>query len=481
AQTAPPAAAGTPTTAQGDVAVTIYNNDIAMVQDVRQISFGAGRIRTEFPDVSAHIQPATVAFAADGTVILEQNFDYSLLSPDSLMRAAVGQAITLVRTNPATGMETRERATVLAVNGGVVLRIGDTIEVLRDDGLPVRAIFDRIPPGLRARPTLSVTVNSTRAGTRTASLRYLTSGLSWNADYVALFDQAAGRIDVQGWVTLTNQSGTTYSNAATTLVAGSPGEVNNRHRRAPVSARTVRTGTESANRERLGDFYLYPIAGRTTIAADQTKQVSFLDVRDIEASRGYQHSVDGFNSDEEAQSVATAIRFSTSAAGGLGDALPAGTVRFYQRDRSGAPQFVGESSIEHTPMGSRLSLITGTAFDIKVQATRVNREQLTERQWQQSSRTTGTVPGQPATVYSTEYLAQRLYWRTTMRYTLTNASPEQVEVNLTQDGLNWWYDATRIVSEPIAGATDRHDRRSWTIPVPANGSREFTVIYETRY
>ena len=152
-------------TAQGDVAVTIYNNNQALVQDVRRLPIARGRSRIEFPDVSARIRPETLSFAAEGAGIVEQNFDFDLLTPTKLMEKAIGQTVTLLRTNPATGAETRERATVLSTAGGVVVKIGDRIEVLRDDGLPVRTIFDRVPPNLRARPTLSVIVESDRAGT----------------------------------------------------------------------------------------------------------------------------------------------------------------------------------------------------------------------------------------------------------------------------------------------------------------------------
>jgi hypothetical protein len=169
AQTTPPGA-----TAQGDVAVTIYNDNLALVQDKRQINLPGRRTRQEFPDVSAQIRPETVTLSGEGIEIVEQNFDFDLLSPQALMEKAIGQTITLVRTNPGNGQETRERATVLAVNGGVVLRIGDRIEVLRDDGLPVRAIFDKVPENLRARPTLSVTMETSRPGTRPVTLSYLT-------------------------------------------------------------------------------------------------------------------------------------------------------------------------------------------------------------------------------------------------------------------------------------------------------------------
>ncbi|MBL0914129.1 MAG: DUF4139 domain-containing protein, partial [Sphingopyxis sp.] len=160
--------------AQGDVAVTIYNNGHSLVQDDRQLPVNAGRNRIEFPDVSARIRPETVTLSGPGLAIVEQNFDFDLLTPDKLMDKAVGQQITLIRTNPATGAEKTERAKVLAANGGIVLDVGGRIEVLRDDGLPGRAGFDRLPPHLRAGPTLSVTGASGQAGHGPARTSLLT-------------------------------------------------------------------------------------------------------------------------------------------------------------------------------------------------------------------------------------------------------------------------------------------------------------------
>lgn len=266
-----------PATAQGDVAVTIYNNGQSLVQDARQLSVTRGRNRIEFPDVSARIRPETVTLSGTGLSIVEQNFDFDLLTPDKLMDKAVGQSVTLVRTNPATGAEKSERAKVLAANGGIVLQIGDRIEVLRDDGLPVRTVFDRLPPNLRARPTLSVTVDAAEAGAVPARLSYLTPNLGWTADYVALFDAAKGAMDLQGWVTLTNTTGTTFTNARTLLVAGNPNGGGGGFTR--LAGTMDSAGTESNDRERLGDYYLYPLPARTTIANAQQKQVSFLDVK----------------------------------------------------------------------------------------------------------------------------------------------------------------------------------------------------------
>jgi hypothetical protein len=274
--------------ADHSLSVTIYADDLALVQDRRDIQLQGGRQRIEFQDVSAKIRPETVTLTAGGIAIIEQNFDFDLLTPAKLMEKAVGQQVTLVRTNPGNGAEVREQAQVLATNGGVVLKIGERIEVLRDDGLPVRVIFDKVPDNLRARPTLSVTVTSPSAGTRPATLSYLTPGLGWRADYVALYDQSSSKIDVQGWVTLTNSSGTTYENAQTLLVAGAPSRAGanfqfGRMGRQEPATVLVRAGTETGNRERLGDYYLYPLTERTTIANMQTKQVSFLDVHGVPA------------------------------------------------------------------------------------------------------------------------------------------------------------------------------------------------------
>ncbi|WP_298401227.1 DUF4139 domain-containing protein [Sphingobium sp.] len=446
-------------TAQGDVAVTIYNGGQSLVQDDRQLPVNAGRNRIEFPDVSARIRPETVNLSGPGLSIIEQNFDYDLLSPDKLMDKAVGQEVTLVRTNPATGAETRERAKILAANGGIVLQIGARIEVLRDDGLPVRVIFDRVPPNLRARPTLSVTVDAARGGTVPARLSYLTPNLGWTADYVALFDAAKGAMDMQGWVTLTNNTGTSFANAKTILVAGNPANGGGRNGRGgnwgqSSSGAIDQAGTESGPRERLGDYYLYPLPQRTTIADAQQKQVSFLDVKGAPARATYEYVNGWLGSSAEPQSASSVLKFSTSKQGGLGDQLPAGTIRVYMRDARGDPQFIGENNIDHTPMGSSMALRTGEAFDVKARPT------VEQRTKKGGSR-----------------------WETKMRYTLTNARAEAVTIDLAQQGL--WGD-TRITAQslggqPIEGKRVSADRTEWSVPVPANGSIDLSVTFDSRY
>jgi hypothetical protein len=436
------------------LSVTIYADDLALVQDRRDIEVKGGRQRLEFEDVSAQIRPETASLTAADIGIVEQNFDFDLLTPAKLMEKAVGHEVTIVRVNPATGAETREQALVLATNGGVVLKIGQRIEVLRDDGLPVRVIFDKVPENLRARPTLSVTVIGGRAGTRPATLSYLTPGLGWRADYVALYNEADGKIDVQGWVTLTNSSGVTYDNAQTLLVAGSPTQVDggrqpNYYRPPQPRATLQQAGTESGSRERLGDYYLYPLAERTTIANLQTKQVSFLDVHSVPAEHGYEFRNRWLGTAETPQSAKTVYSFSTSTHAGLGDQLPAGVLRFYMRDKRGDPQFIGENRIDHTPMGSTLSLATGDAFDVKVRA-----------------------------VVDKRTRVRTFDWQSDMRYEFTNALPRPVNVKLLQEGL--WGDS-RITAESQKSTRRSADTAEWAVSVPANGKATLTASFETRY
>jgi hypothetical protein len=443
--------AGAAPAAERALSVTIYNDNLALVQDRRDIEVKDGRQRIEFQDVSAQIRPETVSLSAADVSIVEQNFDFDLLTPAKLMEKAVGQEVTIVRVNPATGAETREQAQVLATNGGVVLKIGQRIEVLRDDGLPVRVIFAKVPDNLRARPTLSVSVIGAHAGTKRATLSYLTPGLAWKADYVALYNESDSKIDVQGWVTLTNSSGTSYDNAQTLLVAGSPSLTGDSGNYRPnVRRPTLQApGTETGSRERLGDFYLYPLAERTTIANLQTKQVSFLDVHGVPAEHGYEFRNHWLGTAEQPLSAQTVYSFSTSAHAGLGDQLPAGTLRFYTRDKRGDPQFIGESHIDHTPMGSTLSLSTGDAFDVKVHSVVEKRTRISTYDWQ-----------------------------TNMRYELTNALPRPVTVKLRQEGL--WGDA-KINSESQKSARPNADAAEWAVSVPANGKATVTAVFETRY
>jgi len=426
------------------LSVTVYNNNLALVQDERRLDVPAGRTRLEFKDVSASIKPETVALTSAGLSVVEQNFDYDLLTPAKMMEKAVGHEIQIVRTNPGTGAQTTEKALVLSVNDGVVLKIGNRIEVLRDDGVPTRVIFSSIPENLRAQPTLSVTVNAATGGPHDMTLSYLTTGLSWKADYVALFDDKAEKLRLQGWITLTNNSGTSFKDARTQLVAGDINYSGNeetawqrRQRMANQSA-----GTQASGQASVADYYLYPLTERVTVAQAQTKQVGFLDIQDVSAKKIYEFRTDSFASEENPEHAAVAIDFSNK-----GKALPAGTVRVYLRDEAGEPKFAGEDSVDHTPAGSDLSVKIGEAFDGTMQPTVTASEKISR------SRT-----------------------RYTISYLFRNAKPQPVTVELRQGGL--WRDG-KVDSESLPSRRIDAHTLGWSVPVPANGETTLTFAVDT--
>lgn len=434
-----------------NLALTIYNNDLALVQDVRSLDLNGGRSRLEFKDVSASIRPETVALAAQGVSIVEQNFDFDLLTPDKLMEKAVGQQVQIVRINPGNGAQTTETATVLSVNNGVVLKVGDRIEVLRADSVPTRVIFDKVPENLRARPTLSVSVDTDKAGKRDATLSYLTTGLSWKADYVALFDEKAGKLDMQGWITLTNNSGTTFANAATQLLAGDINIVrddenyNWREQQRQQSMRMA--GNDPSSKPPLADYYVYPIAERTTIADKQTKQVGFLEAKGVAARKAYQYRANWFSTVPQPAHANVVVQFKNSTAGGLGAQLPAGVTRVYVQDAAGKPKFVGENTIDHTPQGSELSIKTGEAFDITVQPTLVSQEGLSNTRS-----------------------------RYTMEYLVRNARSSAAVVEVRQSGL--WRDG-KVIKESLKSSRVDAYTLQWDVNVPANGETKLTFAVET--
>ncbi len=439
-----------------ELSMTIYGDGRALVEDARDITFKSGTQVIELPGVSSQIQAETATFVASGVGINEQNFDFDLLSPEKLMEKAVGTYVEIIRTNPGTGRETRDRAKVLSVNNGVVIQIGQKIEVLRDDDIPTRVIFDSVPVNLRADPTLSVEVESKRGGTREASLTYLTRGLNWRADYVAVFSEDDGQMDVQGWATLTNGTKTTFKDANVSVIAGSVGNQNNNYNqfnRGGYNPRQNRgnvrnAGTEASPQERVGDNYLYPLPGKITVKSSQTKQVGIVDAQGVTAAKVYEYRAGGYNNTGNPVSADVRIAFANSRAGGLGTALPQGIFRVYTKDQEGRSQFMGEDRIGHIPGGSDMSLKIGDAFDVKIQGTVANRRDISKK------------------VNETE-----------MVYEVTNATDKDTFVHIRQ-GLAGYYTETEMMSESIEGERENAYSYLWKVPVKAQG--ETTLSFKVR-
>lgn len=435
------------------LSMTIYGNNQALVSDTRDITFKSGLQTIALPGVSSQINAPTATFIADNIEIVEQNFDFDLLTPQKLMQKAVGKTVTLVRTNPGTGAERRQKAKVLSVNDGVVIETDGKIEVLRDDNIPTRVIFDDIPENLRARPTLSVMVDSARAGRREAALTYLTTGLGWRADYVMLFDEAAKKMNLQGWATLTNNTETTFKDTQTSLVAGHVGQSGrNQYNRNYNRRGNVRSGgTEQSPQERIGDNYLYPLPGRTTIASRQTKQVGFVEAEGVAAQKVYEYEASGFQTSPDPRNAEVRVVFTNSRAAGLGEALPKGTIRVYTKDKSGRSQFIGEDTISHVAGGSELALKIGEAFDVTVKPVLESQNIISKRR--------------------TDHI---------MKYEIKNAQKKPINVTIRQRLWGWRTEYSIREENHSSRAPDAFSR-VWSVPVPAEGTANLRfTIRETR-
>ena len=360
-------------TDQQSVAITIYNESLALVKDQRRIAFDAGRNRIALREVSGRMRPETALLRSlshpGSLALLEQNFDFDLLTPAKLLEKYVGRQVKVFRINQKSGEESFEIATVLAANGGVVMRIGDRIET----GLPGRIVYDGVPANLRDRPTLVSELDAARGGLQTVELSYLTGGLSWKADYVAELNAADNALDLNGWVTLTNQSGTAYPNAKLQLVAGDVNRVRDELRLAAKSGAMRESAAAPASQmaqEALFEYHLYTLQRPTTIADNQTKQVALLTAQGVPVMKElllqgsdyyYRSSVGGIG---QKIKVGVFVQFDNREASRLGVPMPKGVVRVYKKDSSGNAQFVGEDRIDHTPRNEKVRLKLGDAFDV---------------------------------------------------------------------------------------------------------------------
>ncbi len=369
----------TPTTLkdQKGLAVTIYNDNLALVKDTREVRLPKGEARLAFQEVSAQIRPETALLRslthAKDFWVSEQNFDFDLLTPQKLLEKYVGEKVTIVRSVPnadgAGSKEVREEATVLATNNGTVLQFADRIET----SVPGRIVYPKVPGNLRARPTLVISLNSGADKAQQLELSYLTGGLSWRADYVANLASDEKTLDLSGWVTLTNQSGAAYPNATLQLVAGDVNRAKERPERlrggvammAKMDAAAPKMAEES-----LFEYHLYTLDRPTTLAVNQTKQVALLSASTVPVRKEYllqgqNHYYSGSYGDlGEKQKVGVFVEFDNKETSRLGMPLPKGIIRVYKRDSEGRAQFVGEDNVDHTPKNELVRMKLGDAFDV---------------------------------------------------------------------------------------------------------------------
>ncbi len=385
---APPALAGADTVQQpaeivstandqSAISLTIYNNNLALIKDRRKIVLPAGQSQLALREVSARMWPETVLLSG-GPEVIEQNFEYDLLSPESLLEKYVGREVGVIRSNPANGTDLpQQQAKVLSAEGGAVLQMDGHIEA----GIPGRLVYPDLPANLRDRPTLTMLVQNEAQGPREMELSYLSQGLSWQADYVAELSADEKRLDLSGWVTLTNESGASYRNARLQLVAGQVHQVPRRElvqadaENAPMPLAAAKPAMAE---ESMFEYHLYSLDRPTTVLERQKKQVALLQAAGVQASkelilRGSEHYYKSERGGlDEKVDVAVELEIKNEKAGGLGLPIPAGTVRVYKKDSKGFLQFVGEDSIDHTPEKAAMRLHLGTAFDVSASRTQTS-------------------------------------------------------------------------------------------------------------
>jgi len=455
---------------QTALAITIYNSNLALVKDARKIRVGNGENLLAWRDVSAQMQPETALLRSiDGRklTLLEQNFDFDLLTPQKLLEKSVGETVRVIRTQPITGVEFSEQAQVLAANDGVILQFKDRVET----GIPGRIGFNSVPGALRDHPTLSMLFNTDVPGggflntnpvaDTGMELSYLTGGLTWKADYVAELSSEEDSIDLNGWVTLTNSSGTAYPNARLQLVAGNVNRAQPERGRMPMMMKSlaVADAAPQMQEESLFEYHLYTLDRLTTLLDQQTKQIALLSAQKVKTNKELRfQGADWYYSNQSGDlgrklKPSVFMEFSNDGEN-LGIPLPKGIVRVYKKDSAGRAQFIGEDQIDHTAKGEHVKLKLGEAFDVTADKK--------QSDFQKISAGFNSRGGVIETAYVME---------------IRNAKSDNITVTVIEPMPGDW----QMVQESHPHKKETAHSAVWSIPVAANDKTTLTWRVRTKY
>ncbi len=447
---------------QTDVAITIYNSGLALIKDQRTVSLDKGFNHLAFRGVSAKMRAETAMLRSlthsKGFKVIEQNFDYDLLTPEKLLDKYVGRQVRLVTLNSATGKEKTEKAIVLSTHQGVILKIGNRIKT-NPKG---QFIFDNIPENLRDQPTLVTQLNSPTSNAQQLELSYLSSGLSWKADYVAELNASDSSIDLLGWVTLNNVSGTDYNNAKLQLVAGDVNQVQeqiNFAQRSREMKFSIAADAPPMSEESIFEYHLYGLNRPTSILNNQTKQVSLLTANAIPVTKEFVlNGASYYYSSRQGQlgkklKVGVYVQLANKKSAGLGMPIPKGIVRVYKKDSHGNAQFIGEDKVDHTPKNEIIRLKLGDAFDVTA-----NKKQTA------FSKQKHILPGRNA-------------FESTFEIELKNAKSEAVTVTVREPIPADW----KMIRESHPHQKVDAGTAEWKIKIPAEGSTLLTYRVLVEY
>jgi hypothetical protein len=381
---------------QKSVAITVYNSNIGLVKDTRTLRLPRGNSLVRFMDVAQQINPTSVAIksitAPNALSVIEQNYEYDLLNPAKLLDKYVGREVTLVLRSLENNSEklTPTRATLLSNNAGQVWQIGNQIVINPTNIVETR--FDQLPADLIAKPTLVWSLNNTGADSHTVEASYLTSGIGWRADYVVVVNQNDTKADLNGWVTINNNSGAVYRNAELKLVAGDVNRVQE-DRLMMKNARMAETAAAAPQpqfqEQAFFEYHLYTLQRPATLKNNETKQISLLSAANFNVRKelvlnGQQYYYQGYNNPGEPikEKIGVYVEFKNSKENNLGQPLPAGVVRVYKADQTGANQFIGENRIDHTPKDEGVRIKLGDVFDVVAERKQTDYKAISRRSFE---------------------------------------------------------------------------------------------------
>ncbi len=397
-----------PLRADSNLSVTVYNSNLGVVREVRELNFQNGVGKLAFRDVPSQIDPTSVGFrtldSRRSVNILEQNYQFDLVSPEKLYDRYIDRNIELISNDGK-------------IYSGKLLTYSSGAVTLQDERGQIQIVrlneisntnLPELPEGLITRPTLFWTYNSTFSGKSRCEVSYQTSGISWHAEYVAVLDDAEKNLNLSGWSSIDNRSGKTYKDATLKLVAG---EINRAQSRRPqpmykrgMMATEMAADYAGFDEKAFFEYHLYTLPRPSTIANNEIKQLSLFEPASTGVSKEYY-----FVADRGSKNAEVKLRFVNSKAAGLGMPLPAGRVRVYKNDSDGSTILLGEDNLEHTPKDEEVLLTIGKAFDVKVEETTLARRKITDR------------------ISETDY-----------RIELRNRKDEDVSVNVVKRLGNYW-------------------------------------------
>jgi hypothetical protein len=432
--------------------LTVYNGGIALVHDTRRLELRGGLEHIAWRDVGAQIQPVTALLESKtkpGSVrVIEQNFDYDVLQPSAILNKYVGREVTVVHDKALPGQPQQERAKLLSTYNGIVLQYANRIETSVDG----RIVFPALPSDLRDQPTLVLDLAEAGAGTQDLDLSYITGGLTWRADYVGVVNSAEDRLNLNGLITLSNQSGTSFNDARLQLVAGNVNIVNppSENQLREIGHVTAAAYQPQVQEQSYFEYHLYTLAHPTSVLNNQTKQVSLLSAHDIPLRktlemRGGANYYNGANADL-GQHVKLGVYLTFSNKGGdLGIPLPGGVVRLYKNDEQGTSQFLGSDKIDHTPRNEDVRLHVGDSFDVTA-----NRKQ------------------------TNFHIAGPYRYDSSYEFTISNAKTTPQDVVVVEPIPAEW----TILAENFPHEKSSSNTATWKIRVPADGKTTLTFTVE---